>query len=48
MNNLYLAYNYMLSLIADGVEYPNAQIKVAMRYNVNSDDLSNMYDSGEC
>ncbi|QKE60635.1 hypothetical protein HWD29_gp134 [Klebsiella phage KpS8] len=46
MNNLDLAYNYMLSLIADGVEYPDAQTKAAMRYDVDSDQLSDMYDSG--
>lgn len=46
MKNLDLAYAYMISLIAEGVEYPEAQTKAAMRYNVDSDQLSNMYDSG--
>ena len=42
---LELALRYMLKLIAEGYEYPDAQWKATQRYNVSADDLTEAYDA---
>lgn len=38
------AYDYMISLIASGVEYPDAEWKAAKKFGVSGDELREMYD----
>ena len=38
------AYAYMLALIEDGMEYPEAQWKAAHKFHVSADALQEMYD----
>lgn len=42
---LELALRYMLKLIAEGYEYPDAQWKASQRYHVSADDLTEAYDA---
>lgn len=39
-----IAFDYMLELIQQGVEYPEAQWKAAQRFQVSMDTLQAMYD----
>ena len=41
------AYDYMISLIDSGIEYPDAEWKAASKFGVSCDDLREMYDSEE-
>lgn len=38
------AYLYMLELIEEGVEYPDAQWKASSLFDVSHEDLQTMYD----
>ena len=38
------ACTYLLSLIADGWEYPDAHTKAVNKFNVNADQLADLYD----
>ncbi len=42
--HLNAAYAYMLALIEDGMEYPEAQWKAAHKFHVSADALQEMYD----
>ena len=42
--NLTKALAYLESLIARGVEFPDAQWSASERYSVNPDDLADAYD----
>lgn len=39
------ALAYMVELIADGMEFPDAQWKASQRYKVSADELTEEYDS---
>lgn len=41
------AYEYMVSLVGSGVEYPDAEWKAASKFGVSCDELREMYDSEE-
>lgn len=43
-NKLIKAHSYLLELIADGWEYPDAHSKAANKFKVNGDQLSELYD----
>lgn len=45
MRRLNDAYVYMLSLIADGVEYPDAQWRASCDFDVHHTQLQEMYDA---
>ncbi len=38
------AFDYMIKLINDGYEYPDAEWKASNQFNVSSDELREMYD----
>lgn len=38
------ACSYLLGLIADGWEYPDAHAKAANKFKVNADHLADLYD----
>jgi hypothetical protein len=38
------AYLYLLELIEQGVEYPDAEFKAAERFDVDASDIREMYD----
>jgi hypothetical protein len=38
------ALTYLMKLIDDGIEYPDAEWKASQRYGVSADDLRNDYD----
>jgi hypothetical protein len=40
------AYTYLLSLINQGVEYPDAEYRAATKFNVSQTCLRRMYDEG--
>lgn len=40
------AYDYMISLIDAGVEYPDAEWKAASKFGVSCEVLSEMYSDG--
>ena len=43
------AFEYMISLIESGIEYPDAEWKAASRYGVSCEVLSEMYlEEGGC
>lgn len=43
--NLDKALDYLVSLVARGVEYPEAEIATLIIYNVDAEELRNMYDN---
>lgn len=43
MNTLDKAFEYMVSLIESGVEYPDAQWKASSKFAVSADELADMY-----
>lgn len=45
MTKLDKALDYLLSLVARGVEYPDAEFSAACKFNVDSDELREMYDN---
>ena len=38
------AYRYLRDLVDDGIEYPDAHTKAVMRFGVDGDELSKLYD----
>ena len=38
------AFDYMIKLINNGYEYPDAEWKASSKFNVPSDELKEMYD----
>lgn len=44
MNKLSQAYYYMIQLINQGLEYPEAHTQACMKYDVDGDELTRMYD----
>lgn len=45
MTQLDLALDLLLSLVARGVEFPEAHTRACMKYSVNGDDLTALYDA---
>lgn len=43
-NKLTRAHEYLLDLIADGWEYPDAHSKAVSKYKVNAEQLADLYD----
>lgn len=45
MRKLEKALDFLNSLIADGWEFPDAHSKAASKFKVNSDQLTELYDT---
>lgn len=45
MNNLLIdAKNYLIQLISQGIEYPEAHTQTCIKFKVDGDELSKLYD----
>lgn len=45
MSKLDKAFNYLIELMDDGAEYPDAELLASMKFRVSVDELRELYDS---